>query len=91
MRHNPGFAPRAARPAAVDHQRDSPQRADRSAAYILDYATSANYAGQLTGPLAGRFVAAHFGMQAVFLITSGLMLGGTVFNGWAFSGSRAAR
>jgi MFS family permease len=60
---------------------------DRSAGYILGYATSANYAGQVTGPLAGGFVGAHFGMPAVFLITSGLMLGGALFNGWAFRGS----
>jgi MFS family permease len=59
---------------------------DRSAGYILGYATSANYAGQVTGPLAGGFVGAHFGMPAVFLITSGLMLGGALFNGWAFKG-----
>jgi MFS family permease len=57
---------------------------DRSAGYILGYATSANYAGQVTGPLAGGFVGAHLGMQAVFLITSGLMLCGALFNGWVF-------
>jgi MFS family permease len=62
---------------------------DRSAGYILGYATSANYAGQVTGPLAGGFVGAHFGMPAVFLITSGLMLGGALFNGWAFKGAAA--
>ncbi|CAD6518778.1 MFS transporter [Paraburkholderia metrosideri] len=60
---------------------------DRSAGYILGYATSANYAGQVTGPLAGGFVGAHLGMQAVFLITSGLMLGGALFNGWVFRGA----
>ncbi|QQC65672.1 MFS transporter [Paraburkholderia ginsengisoli] len=60
---------------------------DRSAGYILGYATSANYAGQVTGPLAGGFVGAHLGMPAVFLITSGLMLGGALFNGWAFRGT----
>jgi hypothetical protein len=43
----------------------------------------------VTGPLAGGFVGAHFGMPAVFLITSGLMLGGALFNGWAFKGAAA--
>ena len=57
---------------------------DRSAGYILGYATSANYAGQVAGPLAGGFAGAHFGMQAVFLITSALMLCGALFNGWVF-------
>ncbi|WP_144109462.1 MFS transporter [Paraburkholderia sp. BCC1886] len=57
---------------------------DRSAGYILGYATSANYTGQVAGPLAGGFVGAHFGMQAVFLITSVLMLCGALFNGWVF-------
>jgi MFS family permease len=59
---------------------------DRSAGYILGYATSAQYAGQVTGPLAGGYVGAHSGMQAVFLITSGLMLFGALFNGWVFGG-----
>ena len=62
---------------------------DRSAGYILGYATSANYAGQVAGPLAGGFVGAHFGMQSVFLITSALMLCGALFNGWVFRGSGA--
>jgi MFS family permease len=62
---------------------------DRSAGYILGYATSANYAGQVAGPLAGGFAGAHFGMQAVFLITSALMLCGALFNGWVFRGSGA--
>lgn len=64
---------------------------DRSAGHILGYATSANYAGQVTGPLAGGFVGAHFGMQSVFLITSALMLCGALFNGWVFRGSASAR
>ncbi|WP_345816417.1 MFS transporter [Paraburkholderia sp. PREW-6R] len=59
---------------------------ERSAGYILGYATSANYAGQVTGPLAGGFVGAHLGMQAVFLITSVLMLCGALFNVWVFRG-----
>jgi MFS family permease len=51
---------------------------------ILGYSTSAQYAGQVIGPLAGGFVGGHIGMRAVFLGTTVVMLGGAAFN-WIFS------
>jgi MFS family permease len=47
---------------------------------ILGYSVSAQYAGQVIGPLAGGFVGGHIGMQAVFLGTSLLMATGAVGN-----------
>jgi MFS family permease len=55
---------------------------DRAAGYILGYATSAQYIGQVTGPLAGGFIAAHAGMRSVFVMTSALMFAGAAFNVW---------
>jgi MFS family permease len=37
------------------------------AGMILGYSTSAQYAGQVLGPLAGGFAGGHFGMRSVFL------------------------
>ena len=51
---------------------------------ILGYSQSAQYAGQITGPLLGGVLGAHFGMRMVFLATSALMFGGAVYN-WALS------
>ncbi|MEJ1977552.1 MAG: MFS transporter [Acetobacteraceae bacterium] len=51
---------------------------------ILGYATSAQFAGQVAGPLVGGFVGGHFGMRAVFLTTSALMLCAAAYN-WAVS------
>jgi MFS family permease len=55
---------------------------DGAAGYILGYATSAQYIGQVTGPLAGGFIAAHAGMRSVFVMTSVLMFAGAAFNVW---------
>jgi MFS family permease len=55
---------------------------DHAAGYILGYATSAQYIGQVTGPLAGGFIAAHAGMRSVFVMTSVLMFAGAGFNAW---------
>jgi MFS family permease len=41
---------------------------------------SAQYAGQVIGPLAGGFVGGHIGMRAVFLGTSALMAVGALGN-----------
>ena len=41
---------------------------------VLGYSISAQYAGQVLGPLAGGFVAGHFGMRAVFLATTAVLL-----------------
>jgi MFS family permease len=47
---------------------------------ILGYSVSAQYAGQVIGPLAGGFVGGHIGMRAVFLGTSVLMAAGAIGN-----------
>ena len=47
---------------------------------MLGYSISAQYAGQVIGPLAGGFVGGHIGMQAVFLGTSVLMAAGAIGN-----------
>jgi MFS family permease len=47
---------------------------------ILGYSVSAQYAGQVLGPLGGGFVGGHIGMRAVFLATSVLMAAGAVGN-----------
>lgn len=57
---------------------------DHTVGYILGYATSAQYIGQVTGPLAGGFIAAHAGMRSVFIMTSVLMFAGAAFNAWVF-------
>jgi MFS family permease len=58
---------------------------DGAAGYILGYATSAQYIGQVTGPLAGGFIAAHAGMRSVFVMTSALMFAGAAFNIWVLA------
>jgi MFS family permease len=55
-----------------------------AAGTILGYNTSAQYAGQVLGPLAGGFVGGHVGMRAVFLVTAAIMAGGAAFN-WVAS------
>jgi MFS family permease len=47
---------------------------------ILGYSVSAQYAGQVIGPLAGGFVGGHIGMRAVFLGTSALLAIGALGN-----------
>jgi len=47
---------------------------------ILGYSVSAQYAGQVIGPLAGGFVGGHIGMRAVFLGTAVLMAAGAIGN-----------
>ena len=47
---------------------------------MLGYSTSAQYTGQVVGPLAGGFVGGSFGMRAVFLGTCILMGAGAIYN-----------
>jgi MFS family permease len=54
------------------------------AGMILGYGTSAQYTGQVLGPLAGGFVGGHFGMRAVFLATTVIMFVGAAYN-WVVS------
>jgi MFS family permease len=62
---------------------------ERAAGSMLGYSISAQYAGQVVGPLAGGFVGGHFGMRAVFLGTSALMAAGAIFNRVAQIGDRS--
>lgn len=49
---------------------------------VLGYSISAQYVGQVAGPVLGGFVGGHFGMRAVFLATAVLLALGALFN-WA--------
>jgi MFS family permease len=62
---------------------------DRVAGNILGYSVSAQFAGQVIGPLMGGFIAAHLGMRAVFVATSIVMLAGAIFSRLALA--RTAR
>jgi MFS family permease len=52
---------------------------DSVAGAMLGYSTSSQYAGQVVGPLAGGFVAGHFGMRAVFFATCLMMAAGALY------------
>ncbi|MER8482578.1 MFS transporter [Mesorhizobium sp. M1322] len=56
---------------------------------VLGLSISAQYVGQVAGPLLGGFVGGHFGMRAVFLGTSVLMAGGAAYN-WLVQSRRAS-
>ncbi len=60
-----------------------------AAGTILGYSTSAQYAGQVLGPLAGGFVGGQIGMRAVFLATTLVMAAGALLN-WVVSRRIAA-
>ena len=53
---------------------------DTIAGGILGYSQSAQYAGQVVGPLMGGFIGAHVGMRAVFFMTSALMFAGAFYS-----------
>lgn len=57
---------------------------DGVAGTVLGYSTSAQYAGQVVGPLMGGFVAGHGGMAAVFLGTAVITAAGAAGNWAAF-------
>lgn len=52
------------------------------AGQILGYSISAQYVGQVAGPTTGGFVGGHFGMPAVFLSTSFLLVVGAALTWW---------
>jgi len=53
---------------------------DRVAGMVLGFGTSAQFAGQVVGPLMGGFVGAHLGLRAVFYATSLLLLAGAAMH-----------
>ena len=53
---------------------------DNAAGKIMGYSISAQFVGQVVGPVTGGFVAGHVGMSAVFLATAALMAGGALGN-----------
>lgn len=50
---------------------------------VMGYSLTAQFAGQVAGPLLGGFVGAQMGMTALFLGTCVLMLFGAAFSWWA--------
>ena len=54
--------------------------ARRSSRGLLGWSVSAQYVGQVLGPLTGGFVGGHTGMRAVFLGTAVLMAAGALAN-----------
>jgi len=53
---------------------------EKIAGGILGYSVSAQYAGQVLGPLGGGFVGGHVGMRSVFLGTAVLMAAAAIGN-----------
>ncbi|WP_454690412.1 multidrug efflux MFS transporter [Achromobacter aloeverae] len=53
---------------------------------IMGYSVSSQYVGQVTGPLLGGYVGGHYGMPAVFLGTSVLLLAGALGT-WRVAGA----
>jgi MFS family permease len=51
---------------------------------VLGYSQSAQYMGQIAGPLVGGFAGAQFGMRSVFFATAVLMLAGAAVNWLVF-------
>ncbi|WP_213989977.1 MFS transporter [Sodalis sp. dw_96] len=53
---------------------------DKIAGKMLGYSTSAQYVGQVAGPLLGGVIGGHFGMRPVFLGTCVLLFIGALYN-----------
>jgi MFS family permease len=49
---------------------------------MLGYLQSAQYAGQVTGPLIGGAIGVHFGMRYVFFVTGALLLACAAYDRW---------
>jgi MFS family permease len=58
---------------------------------MLGYSVSAQYTGQVIGPLAGGFIGGHIGMRSVFIGTCVLMTLGTIANVIVAAGVKARR
>jgi MFS family permease len=63
---------------------------DKIAGKMLGYSTSAQYIGQVAGPLLGGVVGGHFGMRPVFFGTCVLLLIGAAYNAASRSASQPA-
>lgn len=61
---------------------------DTSVGRALGYSTSAQYVGQVAGPLMGGFVGGHLGMRHVFIITCVMLLACAAYNAWFTSAPR---
>ncbi len=62
---------------------------DAIAGKMLGYSTSAQYVGQVAGPLLGGMIGGHFGMRPVFFGTCILLMAGAGYN-WLARASTAA-
>lgn len=56
--------------------------ADHSTGKMLGYLQSAQFSGQVIGPLIGGQIGAHFGLPPVFLVTAALLVLCAAVNGW---------
>ena len=63
---------------------------DGAAGTILGFGTSAQYAGQVIGPVLGGFVAGHLGLRAVFAGTTVLIFAGAAYVWLVFAGRPAS-
>jgi MFS family permease len=63
----------------------------RATGMLLGYSTSAQYVGQVAGPLLGGAIGGHLGMRWVFLGTGALLAAGAATNWCAAKAVRAAR
>lgn len=64
---------------------------DAIAGKMLGYSTSAQYLGQVAGPLLGGMIGGHFGMRPVFFGTCVLLMIGAGYNWLARANTSAAR
>jgi MFS family permease len=56
---------------------------ERESGKMLGYLQSAQYAGQVTGPLIGGAIGVHFGMRHVFFVTAALLFICAMVDRWA--------
>ncbi|MGA7811464.1 MFS transporter [Caballeronia sp.] len=56
---------------------------EKESGKMLGYLQSAQYAGQVVGPLIGGQIGVHFGMRSVFFVTGALLIACAGLNRWA--------